>query len=235
MATFPCRCYRTAGPTSSLGPWISKTCGLRSIRGCRRGRVSRIADLATELLATREQVRSGLLTLAAARHLALGSDGEITMAHPFGAVPLGFSVMGRTHCGGGCGCDSFALAAGPGSDAGGDDVLGVRPGPCLAGRRPRAAGGQVAHFLVPATRMWDDLVDTCGNQRIFCSEACVATWLNESGHQRGSVLDLQTLWRLAAGWCGPFRAWLCPPRAERCRRLLAQCRALGAFSGLTSG
>lgn len=64
----------------------------------------------------------------------------------------------------------------------------------------RAAGGQVAHFLVPATRMWDDVVDTCGNQRIFCSEACVATWLNESGHQRGSVLDLQTLWRLAAGW-----------------------------------
>jgi hypothetical protein len=48
--------------------------------------------------------------------------------------------------------------------------------------------------------MWDDVVDTCGNQRIFCSEACVATWLNESGHQRGSVLDLQTLWRLAAGW-----------------------------------
>jgi hypothetical protein len=145
-------------------------------------------------------VRSGLLTLGAARHLALGSDGEITMAHPFSAVPLGFSVMGRTHCGGGCGCDSFALAAGPGSDAGGDDVLGVRPGPCLAGRRTRAAGGQVAHFLVPATRMWDDVVDTCGNQRIFCSEACVATWLNESGHQRGSVLDLQTLWRLAAGW-----------------------------------
>ncbi len=48
--------------------------------------------------------------------------------------------------------------------------------------------------------MWDDVVDTCGNQRIFCSEACVATWLNESRHQRGSVLDLQRLWRLAAGW-----------------------------------
>jgi hypothetical protein len=48
--------------------------------------------------------------------------------------------------------------------------------------------------------MWDDVVYTCSNQRIFCSEDCVAIWLNESGHQRGSVLDLQTLWRLAAGW-----------------------------------
>jgi hypothetical protein len=32
MATFVCRCYRTAGPTSSLGPWIWKTCGLLSMR-----------------------------------------------------------------------------------------------------------------------------------------------------------------------------------------------------------
>ena len=55
-------------------------------------------------------MRSGLLTLAAAWHLALGSDGEITMAHPFTAVPLGFSVMGRdTLWLGGCAWDSFAL------------------------------------------------------------------------------------------------------------------------------
>ena len=32
MATFVCRCSRTAGPTSSLGPWISKTCGLLSMQ-----------------------------------------------------------------------------------------------------------------------------------------------------------------------------------------------------------
>jgi len=48
--------------------------------------------------------------------------------------------------------------------------------------------------------MWDDVVYICNNQRIFCSEDCVAIWLNESGHQRGSVQDLRTLWRLAAGW-----------------------------------
>ncbi len=31
------------------------------------------------------------------------------------------------------------------------------------------AGEQVAHFLVPVTQMWDDIVHTCGHQRIFCS------------------------------------------------------------------
>lgn len=48
--------------------------------------------------------------------------------------------------------------------------------------------------------MWDDVVRTCGNQRSFCSEDCVATWLDRSGHQRGYVMDVPTLWRLASGW-----------------------------------
>jgi Alkylmercury lyase len=155
--------------------------------------------------ATEDDVRSGLATLAAARHVALGPDGEIAMAHPFTAVPLGFSVMGRNVLWwGGCAWDSFALPH-----------LLPEQGPmlvattCPACERPHAwrvddeeppAGDQVAHFLVPAAHMWDDVVHTCGNQRIFCSEACVATWLHRSGHQRGSVMDLPTLWRLASGW-----------------------------------
>ncbi|HZV27244.1 MAG TPA: hypothetical protein VFG00_13245 [Acidothermaceae bacterium] len=34
-------------------------------------------------------------------------------------------------------------------------------------------GDEVAHFLVPAAHMWDDVVHTCGNQRIFCSTTCI--------------------------------------------------------------
>ena len=209
--------------------------------GCRRGRVPRIADLATELLATREQVRSGLLTLAAARHLALGSDGEITMAHPFTAVPLGFSVMGRdTLWWGGCAWDSFALPH-----------LLPDQGPMLVATtcpacdrahawrvddREPPAGGQVAHFLVPAARMWDDVVYTCGNQRIFCSEDCVAIWLNESGHQRGSVLDLQTLWRLAAGWyAGRLERGYVRREPSAAADYLRSVGLSGTFWGLTSG
>ena len=44
------------------------------------------------------------------RHVVLGADDEIRMAHPFSAIPLGFSVMGReTLWWGGCAWDSFAL------------------------------------------------------------------------------------------------------------------------------
>jgi hypothetical protein len=48
--------------------------------------------------------------------------------------------------------------------------------------------------------MWDDIVHTCGNQRIFCSRACVAEWLGTAGYAEGYVMDLETLWRLAAHW-----------------------------------
>jgi len=70
----------------------------------------------------------------------------------------------------------------------------------------------VAHFLIPAARIWDDVVHTCDNQRIFCSEACVETWLQRTGNRRGYVMDLATLWRLASRW---YEGRLAPGYARR--------------------
>lgn len=171
----------------------------------RRGQIPRIAALAHDLAVSPEQVSAGLATLAAQRHLALDADGEITMAHPFSAVPLGFSVMSQdTLWWGGCAWDSFALSH-----------LLPDQGPMLVATTCPACdtahawqvdnqepppGEQVAHFLVPANNMWDDVVHTCGHQRIFCSDDCVTTWLQRTGNRRGYVMDLSTLWRLASGW-----------------------------------
>jgi hypothetical protein len=139
------------------------------------------------------------------RHVVLDQDGRIVMAHPFAAVPLGFSVMGRqTLWWGGCAWDAFALP----------HLLSDEPDVLVATRCPHCdaalawvvdhhappAGEQVAHFLVPAARMWDDVVRTCGHQRLFCDEDCVDAWLKRTGHERGYVMDLSTLWRLAQGW-----------------------------------
>ena len=51
-----------------------------------------------------------------------------------------------------------------------------------------------------SARMWDDVVHTCGHQRLFCSEECVSDWLRATGAVRGYVLGLPELWRLAAHW-----------------------------------
>ena len=50
------------------------------------------------------------------------------------------------------------------------------------------------------SRQWEDIIQACGSQRIFCSEDCVASWLVSNKLPRGYVLSLETLWRLASHW-----------------------------------
>ncbi len=169
-----------------------------------RGRAPGPDRLARELRVPREEVRRAMRALARARHLVLDADDRVVMAHPFSAVPLGFAVMGpRTLWWGGCAWDSFALphllpGAGPCSCRPGAPPARART--CGTSAATRRLRHQVAHFLVPAAHMWDDVVHTCANQRIFCSTACVDGWLGRTGSRRGDVLDLGTLWRLAAHW-----------------------------------
>ena len=127
------------------------------------------------------------------------------LAHPFASIPLGFAVMGaRTLWWGGCAWDAFAL---PQLVTAEPDVLVAtrcpgcdRPLAWVVGRDGPPHGPEVAHFLVPMAKVWDDVVRACGNQRLFCGERCVGAWLARTGNGRGYVMDLATLWRLARGW-----------------------------------
>jgi Alkylmercury lyase len=165
----------------------------------------RVAWLAGELRTNEEAVRPRLRRLAEQRHVVLGPAERILMAHPFTSIPMGFAAMGdHTLWWGGCAWDSFALPhLVPGEPA----VLVSTT--CPNCRRPLAwtvrrekppPGREVAHFLTPAAHMWDDVIRTCSNQRIFCDSACVDTWAAREGLERGYVMDLATLWRLARGW-----------------------------------
>jgi hypothetical protein len=161
--------------------------------------------LSAELGLPAGDVRDGLRELQRQRHLALDDADRIVMAHPFASIPLGFSVMGRTTLWwGGCAWDSFAL---PHVLTEEPDVLVAtrcpacgQPHAWVVGRDEPPAGEQVAHFLVPVSDMWDDVVHTCRHQRLFCSLECVDMWLDETGHPQGYVLDLATLWKLASHW-----------------------------------
>lgn len=169
------------------------------------GHAPSASELAVLMGASTEEVQAGLTDLAAARHLVLDAEGRIVMAHPFSSVPLGFSVMGTaTLWWGGCAWDSFAM---PHLLTWEPDLLVATrcqgcgtPHAWNVGRSGPPEGDQVAHFLTPASRMWDDVVHTCGNQRIFCSEACVNGWLARTEKERGYVMDLTTLWIFASDW-----------------------------------
>jgi Alkylmercury lyase len=151
------------------------------------------------------RVNEAVAELAAQRHLALDQSSNIAMAHPFTTVNLGFSVMGeRNLWWGGCAWDSFAI---PHLVRDEPSVLVATT--CPGCQRPLAwtvtcfgppQGPEVAHFLVPMDKVWNDVIYACSNQRLFCSEGCVQAWLTDTSHARGYVMDLATLWRLAAGW-----------------------------------
>jgi hypothetical protein len=161
--------------------------------------------LAALLNGDEPEVRNSLRRLAAERHLALDSSDHVVLAHPFATVPLGFSVMGEsTLWWGGCAWDAFALPHVVTTEA--DVLIATR---CPACDTPHAwvvtshsppDGTQVAHFLVPTADMWNDVVHTCGHQRVFCNQACVDAWLTETSNKRGYVMNLTTLWRLASHW-----------------------------------
>lgn len=169
------------------------------------GRVPDSAELARQLGVDPAEAAEGLRALAAARHLVLDEGGRIVLAHPFASIPLGFSVMGAgTLWWGGCAWDSFALPHLVPSDP---EVLVAtrcpgcdRPLAWVVNREAPPEGREVAHFLVPVAHIWDDVVHACGNQRLFCDEACADAWLERTGNRRGYVMDLATLWRMARGW-----------------------------------
>jgi hypothetical protein len=115
--------------------------------------------------------------LATARHIVLGSGYDVVMAHPFATVNLGFSVMGMsTLWWGGCVWDSFAIPHLVPFD---DEVLvattcqgcGSAHSWVITTREP-PQGDQIAHFLMPMSEAWDNVVRTCGNQRVFCDADC---------------------------------------------------------------
>jgi Alkylmercury lyase len=163
------------------------------------------SDLALRFGVTRPEVVDGLRQLAAQRHLVLDERDKILMAHPFASIPLGYSIMGtHTLWWGGCCWDSFAM---PHLLTGEPDLLVAtqcpgcgRPGAWVVDTESAPPSEWLAHFLVPASQIWDNVVRTCSNQRLFCSEGCINDWLTRNHHQKGYVMDVETLWNFASHW-----------------------------------
>lgn len=169
------------------------------------GRLPEVDDLAVTTGLAPSEVAESLEALAAARHVVFDGDHRIVLAHPFAARNFAFSVMGeRTLWWGGCAWDAFAIP----------HLVPDEPSALVATTCPACGTAhswtitrsaepdapQVAHFLTPVAHVWDDVIHTCEHQRVFCSTGCVDDWLARTGNERGYVMDLPTLWRLASHW-----------------------------------
>ena len=202
------------------------------------GVASTNAELASALGCEVYEVEAGLSELARERHLVIDEQFRIVMAHPFSSVPLGFSVMGKsTLWWGGCAWDSFALAHLVKTES---EVLVATTCPnckkALAWNVNSSTppeGPEIAHFLVPTSNMWDDVVHTCGHQRIYCSEVCLDEWLGHFSKHKGYVLNLGTLWKLASDWySGRLSEGYCRREPAEAKEYFRSVGLSGSFWGL---
>jgi hypothetical protein len=204
------------------------------------GRAPSRLELAAVTDGSVDDVTRALRALAEQRHVVLDDAGAIAMAHPFSAVPLGFAVMGtRALWWGGCAWDSFALPHLLPDEP--EVVVATRCPGCgralswVVGREAPPDGDEVAHFLVPVARMWDDVVHTCGNQRLFCGQSCVDDWLARTGHEQGYVMGLAQLWQLASHWYdGRLEAGYTRREPTEATEYLRSVGLTGAFWGLAN-
>lgn len=196
------------------------------------GGMPRLEELAESTGLAPDAVSASLESLAAARHLVFDDAHRIVLAHPFATRSFGFSVMGgRTLWWGGCAWDAFAIPHlvpdQPAALIATTCPACGTPHTWVVSRNVEPDAPQVAHFLTPVAHVWDDVIHTCEHQRIFCSPACVDEWLARTGNDRGYVMDLATLWRLAAHW---YEGRLDSPYR---RREPSEAKAYFASVGLT--
>jgi hypothetical protein len=171
-----------------------------------QGRPPTAAEAARRLRLGVGEVLAGWGRLHDDHVLVLDADRVgVRMAHPFSSLPMGFVVASdEQKWWGGCAWDSFGIMAAL-------DRRVLVATTCLGCGRPLAllADPQapppepyVAHFLVPATRWWDDVVRTCSTIRLACHAGHVEDWAAATGERVGSMVDLATMWRLGKVWYG---------------------------------
>ncbi len=126
------------------------------------GKIPTLSETAVALSTTEDLVRSSFNRLSDGHILVLQKGvGEILMANPFSAVPTPFLVKteGYSYYGN-CIWDAMGVPAMLNRDA----VIETSCGCCSTAMKVEIKNGEIidpkgiAHFAIPATRWWDDIV-----------------------------------------------------------------------------
>ena len=216
------------GRLAVLSHGLRRPCDLPSTRRSRRpaGRPNVAEAWRRSFEATEDEIDAGLRALHDARQLVLGDDRRDRHGPPVLGRAAGLQRDGTRACGGAvCAWDAFAL---PHVVTDEPDVLVATRCPACDGaarlgrraRRPAATETQVAHFLVPTRDMWADVVNTCANQRLFCSSRRVAKL---AGRRPAGSAATCSISRPCGGWrrTGTTGAWTAATRAASPRQATA--------------
>jgi len=153
----------------------------------------------------RAQAFQALMALQDAHHIALVKGTQrILMAFPFSSVTTPFRVtaQGRTYYTN-CAWDSIAMHVALDKEERIDSYchhcaekvrIHLREG-TVASSSPEKV---VVYLALPASRWWQDIIDTCSNNMVFfSSEAHLEEWKEGNGVEGGAALTLGQIIKLS--------------------------------------
>ena len=202
------------------------------------GGIPLTTPLAQHLRLPIDVVRGAMEQLHAAHAIVLDSrTRDVWMAPPFSAVPTAFRVVAGERSWFACSAiDSFAIPNLMGCNA----VLTTVCPDCeglivhrVEHRRLVDAHG-IGHFLVPASKWWDNIGLTCSTNRFFRSEEHVHTWSAQTETPIGAIMETANIWHLSHTWYdGRLSSDWQPRGRELSQELLSKSGFKGPFWSLT--
>jgi hypothetical protein len=154
------------------------------------------------------EVENGLKALADNHALVLHPNSlEIWIAHPFALFPTLFWVRTEEkQWWGNCAWCSFGIASLTTENTRIYTKLEGEEHPLTIHIRTSRVveNDYVAHFPVPASKFWDNVIYTCANILIFKKEKDIDEWCLRHNKPKGQVIPLDQLWELSKLWYGNY-------------------------------
>lgn len=202
------------------------------------GGVPLTSSLALHLRLPIDVVSGAMEQLHAAHAIVLDSrTREVWMAPPFSAAPTPFRVLAEDKGWFACSAfDSFAIPNVMDCDAVLTTTCPDCDGPIVHRVEHRRIVDEhgVGHFLVPASKWWDNVSLTYTTNRFFRSDEHVYAWSAQTEIPVGAIMPVANIWHLSQSWyAGRLSADWHPRPRELSQELLAKSGFRGQFWSLT--
>ena len=174
-----------------------------------RGHAPDVDELAGITGRPTAEVRQALDDLAANHALVLHPNSHrIWVAHPFSLMPTLFWVESEQQSWySNCTWCSLGVAA---LVEEGDVTIYTKLNGTIKPQEIHIKDGQVVedhllvHFVVPMTRIWENVIYTCSNMLTFESEEAIDLWCRQQNVEKGDVQPINRIWDLAREWYGYY-------------------------------
>jgi hypothetical protein len=167
-----------------------------------------IIELARDLKSSESEIKAGLKQLSDNHAIVLHPNSfDIWVAHPFALFPTLFWVeAGDRRWWGNCTWCSLGIASLTHTRTKIYTKVSGESTPLQIDiiDNKIVKNDLVVHFLIPAKKLWENVIYTCANMLTFENETQVDDWCRRHNKPKGQVVTIDKAWELAKVWYGNY-------------------------------